>query len=464
MIQQTSLGMRALVAGAFASLCLLALSACGGKSSDAHVVAASSVAKLSYPDAARGDQVDDYHGEKVADPYRWLEDVDSAQTKTWVEAENKLTFGYLEHIRQRAAIKERLTQLWNFERFGLPVKRGGKYFYTRNDGLQNQAVLYVADSLEGEPRVLIDPNTLIADGTAALVSWEPSEDGKLLIYGIAEAGSDWEIWRVRDVATGKDRADELKWVKWASATFDKGAAGIYYSRYDEPKANETLRAVNYFNKVYYHKLGDAQSKDKLIYEKPDQKEWIFGSTVTEDGRYLILNNWSGGPYGTNQILYRDLRKPNAPIVELLMGFDSSYAFIGNEGGRFWFHTEKDAPRGRVIEIDVTKPDRAKWKTVIPEASEPLAGVSLVGDRFIASYLKDAATTVKSFALDGSSPRELQVPALSTLGGFNGLRSDSETFYSPRRFRAPGHDLPLRRAQRREHAVQGAEAADQPGRL
>lgn len=437
MIQQTSLGMRALVAGAFASLCLLALSACGGKPSDAHVVAASSAAKLSYPDAARGDQVDDYHGEKVADPYRWLEDVDSAQTKTWVEAENKLTFGYLEHIPQRAEIKERLTQLWNFERFGLPVKRGGKYFYTRNDGLQNQAVLYVADSLEGEPRVLIDPNTLIADGTAALVSWEPSEDGKLLIYGIAEAGSDWEIWRVRDVATGKDRADQLKWVKWASATFDKGAAGIYYSRYDEPKANETLRAVNYFNKVYYHKLGDAQSKDKLIYEKPDQKEWIFSSTVTEDGRYLILNNWSGGPYGTNQILYRDLRKPNAPIVELLMGFDSSYAFIGNEGGRFWFHTEKDAPRGRVIEIDVTKPDRTKWKTVIPEASEPLAGVSLVGDRFIASYLKDAATQVKSFALDGSSPRELQVPALSTLGGFNGLRSDSETFYTRVDFVHPG---------------------------
>lgn len=437
MIQQTSSGMRALVTGALASLSLLALSACGGKSSDDHAAAASSAAKLTYPDAPRSDHVDDYHGEKVADPYRWLEDLDSAQTKAWVEAENKLTFGYLEKIPQRAAIKERLTQLWNFERYGLPVKRGGKYFYTRNDGLQNQAVLYVADSLEAAPRSLLDPNTLLADGTAALVGWEPSEDGKVLAYGIAEAGSDWEIWRVRDVATGKDRADELKWVKWASATFDKNAAGIYYSRYDEPKANEALRAVNYFNKLYYHKLGDPQAKDKLIYEKPDQKEWIFGAAVTEDGRYLVINNWSGGAYGTNQIMYRDLSKPNAPVVELLMGFDSSYAFIGNDGGRFWFHTEKDAPRGRVIEIDIAKPAAAKWKTVIPEASEPLAGVSLVGDRFIAAYLKDAATQVKSFALDGSSPRELKVPALSTLGGFHGLRKDSETFYSQVDFVHPG---------------------------
>ena len=445
---------------------MLGLAACGGGSSASPVAgsASSSAAKLTYPAALRTDHVDDYHGEKVADPYRWLEDVDSGETKAWVEAENKLTFGYLEQIPQRAAIKERLTQLWNFERYGVPVKRGGKYFYTRNDGLQNQAVLYVADSLEAQPRLLLDPNTLLADGTAALVGWEPSEDGKLLAYGIAEAGSDWEIWRVRDVATGKDRADELKWVKWAAATFNKDASGIYYSRYDEPKAEEVLRSVNYFNKVYYHKLGDPQAKDKLVYEKPDQKEWIFGSIVTEDGRYLILNNWSGGAYGTNQILYRDLSKPNAPIVELLMGFDSSYTFIGNDGPRFWFMTELGAPRGRVVEIDVTKPDRAKWKTVIPEASEALEDVSVVGDRLVAVYLKDAASQVKSFALDGSSPRELKVPALSTLAGFHGMRSDPETFYSHVDFVHPGTIYSYNVKHGREQAVQGAEAGDQPGRL
>jgi prolyl oligopeptidase len=438
-IQQTSIRMRALVTGACCAAALLGLAACGGGSSASPTASSAEkgAAGLTYPVARRSDQVDDYHGEKVADPYRWLEDVDSAETKTWVEAQNKVTFGYLEQIPQRAAIKERFTQLWNFERYGVPVKRGGKYFYTRNAGLQNQAALYVADSLQAEPRLLLDPNTLLADGTAALVGWEPSEDGKLLAYGIAEAGSDWEIWRVRDVATGKDRADELKWVKWAAATFDKGASGIYYSRYDEPKSDEVLRGVNYFNKVYYHKLGDSQAKDRLIYEKPDRKEWIFTAGVTEDGRYLIVNNWAGGAYGTNQIMYRDLARPNAPMVELIMGFDARYDFIGNEGSRLWFVTNLDAPMGRVIEIDVARPERTRWKTVIPAASDSLQQVTVVGDRFVAVYLKDAASQVKSFALDGSSPRELKVPALSTLAGFHGLRSDSETFYSHVDFVHPG---------------------------
>jgi prolyl oligopeptidase len=421
---------RYVLTGILCSLCISAIAAGNDLASD-------TAAKLVYPDSPRGDQVDDYHGLKVADPYRWLEDLDSAETQAWIAAENKLTFSYLGQIPQRDAIKDRLTELWDFERFGLPVKRGGKYFYTRNDGLQNQAVLYVADSLEAEPRLLLDPNTLLADGTAALVGWEPSEDGKLLAYGISEAGSDWETWRVREVTTGKDRPDELKWIKWASATFNKDASGIYYSRYDEPKAGEALRAINYYNKVYFHTLGDSQAEDRLVFERPDQKEWIFSSTLTEDGRYLILNNWSGGAYGTNQILYRDLSQPDAPMVELIMGFDSSYGFIGNEGSRFWFQTENDAPLGRVIEIDLAAPDRANWKTVIPEAGEVLQNVNRVGDRFIALYLKDAATQVKSFALDGSSRRELQVPALSTLGGFRGLSSDPETFYVHVDFVHPG---------------------------
>ncbi len=421
---------RFVLAGIFSSISLLVFAA-------GDDTARTASTELVYPNSPRSDQVDDYHGVKVADPYRWLEDLDSAETQDWIKAENELTFSYLEQIPQRAAIKDRLTELWDYERFGLPVKRGNRYFYTRNDGLQNQSALYVADSLEAEPRLLLDPNTLLADGTAALVGWEPSEDGKLLAYGISEAGSDWETWRIREVETGKDREDELKWIKWASATFNKDASGLYYSRYDEPEAGEALRAINYFNKVYFHQLGDSQAQDTLVFERPDQKEWIFTASVTEDGRYLILNNWSGGAYGTNQILYRDLGNPNAPMVELIMGFDSSYTYIGNEGNRFWFHTEHDAPLGRVIEVDLAAPDRENWKTVIPEAGQVLQTVSLVGDRFIALYLKDAATQVRSFALDGSSPRQLQVPALSTLGGFRGLRSDPETFYVQVDFVNPG---------------------------
>ena len=400
-------------------------------------VAGDSAGKLQYPEAHRSDQVDDYHGVKVADPYRWLENLDTAETRSWVEAENELTFAFLARIPQRAAIKDRLTALWNYERYGLPVKRGGKYFYTRNDGLQNQAALYVADSLESAPRLLLDPNTLIADGTAALVGWEPSEDGKLLAYGIAEAGSDWEIWHVRDVATGMDRADELRWVKWAAATWNKDASGLYYIRYDAPAAGKELSDVNASNKLYFHQLGAPQPEDALVYEMPAGESGILSAAVTEDGRYLIVSQLTGADYGANEVLYRDLANPDASVVALITGYDSSYSFIGNEGGKFWFHTENGAPLGRVIEVDISNPAREQWKTVIPEAGEVLQDVSVVGGRFIASYLKDAATQVKSFALDGSSPREVKVPALSSVGGFRGLRSDPETFYSHVDFVHPG---------------------------
>jgi prolyl oligopeptidase len=392
-------------------------------------------AASTYPPARRGDQVDDFHGEKVADPYRWLEEPDSVEAREWIAAENRLTFGYLEKIPQRAAIKERLTQLWDYERFGLPVKRANRYFYTRNDGLQNQAVLYVADSPDAQPRVLLDPNTLRADGTAALVIWHPSEDGKLLAYSVAEAGSDWEQWRIRDVATGKDREDQLRWVKWGAAVWSKDGSGLYYGRYDEPKSNEQFRGVNYFHKIYFHKLGDAQSKDRLIHQA-GVKEWTFNPIVTQDGRYLILWTWRGSD-GTNQVSYRDLQKPDAPVVDLISGFDARYMFVGNEGGRFWFTTDAGAPRGRLIEIDIAAPERANWKTVIAEASDTLQRVSLVGDRFIASYLKDAASRVRSFDPGGGSPREVDAPALSTLSGFDGLRGDTETFYARTDVTHPG---------------------------
>src|SRR5499425_3169759 len=242
---------------------------------------------IAYPHAKVVDQVDDYHGTKVADPYRWLEDTDSPDTLAWVQAENKLTFSYLDQIPYRSAIRERLTKLWNYERYDVPEQQGGRYFYQHNNGLQNQNVLLVADSLNGQPRVLLDPNTLSSDGTVALTAEEITDDGKLMAYGTAASGSDWQEWHVRDVDTGKDLPDLIKWVKFSGASWSKDGKGFYYSRFDEPKGT-ALRDTNYFQKLYYHQVGTDQSEDKLMYERPDNKEMLFGGNVTDDGRYLII--------------------------------------------------------------------------------------------------------------------------------------------------------------------------------
>ncbi len=248
---------------------------------------------MKYPAARRSDQVDEYFGKKVADPYRWLEDPDSPETKAWIEAENVITFSYLEQVPQRPAIKQRLTQLWDYEKYGVPTQRGGRYLYTRNDGLQNQSVLYVADALHAEPRMLLDPNTLSADGTVALTGYDLSEDGKLLAYGLAEKGSDWQQWKVRDVATGEDLKDHLRWVKFSGISWARDGSGFFYSRYDEPKKDAELTGTNYYQKLYFHRLGKPQSDDRLIYERADEKEWGFGGEVTEDGRFLVVSVWRG---------------------------------------------------------------------------------------------------------------------------------------------------------------------------
>ena len=239
---------------------------------------------LKYPETKRGDVVENYHGTKIADPYRWLEDDNSAETKAWVEAQNKVTFGFLEQIPEREKIHARLTELWNYERFRVPYQEGGRYFFRRNSGLQNQSVLYVADALDAEPRVLLDPNTLSTDGTVALAGYRISDDGKLMAYGIAKAGSDWEEWHVRDVETGKDSEDRLEWVKFSGASWTKDGSGFYYSRFDAPKEGESLTGLNEFQKLYFHKLGTPQNDDALVYERRDHKDWGFHGEVTEDGR------------------------------------------------------------------------------------------------------------------------------------------------------------------------------------
>lgn len=387
----------------------------------------ASTPKMQYPETRRGDTVDNYHGTTIADPYRWLEEPDSPETRAWVTAQNKLTNQFLEEVPARQAIRKRLEGLWNYERFGLPVKRGGRYFFTRNDGLQNQSVLYVADTLDAEPRLLLDPNTLSKDGTVSLTGWRPSDDGKLLAYGLASAGSDWQEWKVLEVDNGKNTDDVIQWVKFSGASWKKDGSGFYYSRYDAPQPGETYTAANYYHKLYFHKLGTPQSEDRLIYKRDDEKEWGFGGHVTEDGRYLLIHVWRGSE-SKNLLFYQDLTKDDAPIVELIRDWEASFDFVGNEGSKFWLATDFQAPKQRIVQIDLEKPTQDEWREIVPETADTLTDVSFVGQRLICQYLHDVQTQVKQFALDGKPLGDIALPAGGTAGGFGGRQDERETFY------------------------------------
>ncbi len=414
-----------------------------------------------YPLAKKVDQIDDYHGVKVADPYRWLEDPDSADSRAWIEAQNKLTFGFLNEIPERSKIKDRLTKLWNYEKYTSPIKEGGRYFYFKNDGLQNQSVFYTLKSLDGEPRILLDPNKLSTDGTVALSRWAVSEDGKYFAYGLSTSGSDWEEWKVREIETGNDLPDQIKWVKFSGASWTTDGKGFFYSRYDEPNEKTKLEDANYYQKLFYHRVGSPQSEDVLVYERKDQKEWGFDGHVTEDGRYLIVSIWQGTD-PRNRVFYKDLQvgaasgseqvstasgselistasgseRADNKVVELINELEAAYNFIGNEGPVFWFRTDLNASRGRIIAIDTRNPERANWKELVAQAPETLEGVSLVGDHFIASYLKDARAQIKLFDLNGKFTREVELPGIGAAAGFGGKRKDSETFYAFTSFTSP----------------------------
>ncbi len=381
---------------------------------------------LVYPKTKTVDMVEELHGVKVADPYRWMEDLDSPDIKAWIEAENEITFGYLKEIPERDAINKRLTKLWNYEKYGMPRKHGDRYFFMKNDGLQNQYVLYVTDSLDGEPRILLNPNKLSKDGTIALAGASISDDGKLMAYGLSDAGSDWVEYRVRDVDTGKDLPDHIKWIKFSRTAWTKDGKGFFYSRYDEPKG-EKLQEANYYQKLYYHRLDTPQSQDELVYHRPYHKEWSFNGDVTDDGRYLVISIGEGTER-KNRVYYKDLKADDGKVVKLLDDFDAQYSLIDNDGPVFWFNTDLDAPRGRVIAIDIRNPERENWKEIIPQAAETLRGVNAVNDTFVATYLKDAHTQIKMFDLSGKFVRDVKLPCLGSAGGFGGKRADTETFY------------------------------------
>ena len=381
-----------------------------------------------YPDARKSDQVDNYHGTKVADPYRWLEDPDSPESRAWIEAENKITFDFLGKIPQRDVIKKRITELWDYEKFGVPFKQRERYFISRNSGLQNQSVLYVASNLKEKPRELLDPNTLAKDGTIALGGLAISDDAKLMAYGLAASGSDWQTWKVREVDTGKDRGDELKWVKFSSASWTKDGSGFFYSRYDQPEERSQLRSQVYNQKLFFHKVGTPQSADTLTYERPDQKEWLFSGDVSDDGHYLIITV-SKGTDPHNRIFYKDLAAPDASVTELLPNGDAAWHFIDNEGPVFFFLTDLQASLGRIVAIDTSKPLPATPREIVPQSADKLESVTLVGDRFVANYLHDAHSLVKLFSVDGKADGEIALTGLGSADGFSGKRHDRETFYS-----------------------------------
>ncbi|HEX3462967.1 MAG TPA: prolyl oligopeptidase family serine peptidase [Candidatus Elarobacter sp.] len=379
---------------------------------------------LPYPDAPRVDQIDEYFGTRVADPYRWLEDVDSPETQRWIAAQNELTESVLATVPRRQAICARLTEVWDYERRSVPERTGALYAYFRNTGLQNQAVLYVTRDLAEPGRVLLDPNTLSPDGTVALSGSAFSDDGARLAYSISSSGSDWQEWHVRDVATGSDLADVVKWSKFSGASWNRDGSGFYYSRYDEPPSENKFKETNFFHKVFFHRLGTPQSTDVLVYERPDHKDWNFAAITTEDGRYLVLDV-SRGTAPENAVFVKDLGSDGA-VIELLPHEDARYAYLANDGETFYFLTTKDAPRGRIVAIGLHD---GTLREIVAQRDDPLDGASFFGDRIVASYLHDALARVIVCGLDGQAVSEVALPGLGSVAGFTGKRSDRETFYS-----------------------------------
>jgi prolyl oligopeptidase len=396
-------------------------------------------APITYPATKRVDQVDIYHGIKVEDPYRWLEaDVrESKAVEDWVEAENKVTFAYLRSIPEREAIKKRITDLWNYEKVSAPSHHGPRYVFSKNDGLQNQSVYYTQETLDAEPRVLLDPNQWSKDGTVALSGLAFSEGGKYLAYGVSEAGSDWSGWKVMHVPTRKVLGDDIRWVKFGGASWTHDDKGFFYSRYPEPEPGRKFQGLPLNQKIYYHRLGAPQSEDVLVYHRPEQPTWNVSGSVTDDGRYLIVYIGDGTTSRKTRVAYKDLNEPYGMPVDFIDTFDSSNALIYNDGPIFYFQTDYQAPRGRVIAVDIRKPDRKDWQTVVAEAASTLESAGFTGNLLTCRYLQDARTQVKMFRLDGRFVREAAFPGIGTALGFGGRPADTETFYTFTSFNAPG---------------------------
>jgi prolyl oligopeptidase len=421
-----------------AALLLLPLAACAVNDSPPAQTAATPAprASLVYPATERQDVVEQQFGVAVADPYRWLEDDvrENPKVRQWVAEENALTNSYLATLPGRAAFQQRMTELYSYERFGIPRKQGNRYFYSRNTGLQNQNVLYVRDGLNGEGRMLIDPNSWSQDGATALGEWVPSDDGKRVLYSIQEGGTDWRVVKVLDADTGRVLSDEVKWVKFSNLDWAKDGSGFYYSRFPEPKAAEQFQSLNERQAVYFHRIGTPQAQDKLIFSQPDRPKLSNTAEVSDDGRWLIVTS-SEGTDERYDVTLIDLTRPSAQPLRYVTGMQNDWRYIGNSGNTFYWVTNTGAPRLRIVATDVTRPS-SEARQIVAEDAATLEGASIVGGKLIASYLTDARTEVRTFGLDGKRLGTVTLPGLGTAGGFSGEADDNETFFSYTSFNEP----------------------------
>jgi len=388
---------------------------------------------IQYPVTKKVDVKDTYFGTSVEDPYRWLENDTSAETAAWVKSQNQLTFDYLAKLPYRDKIKARLTELWDYPKYGTPFKEAGKYFFYKNNGLQNQSVLYMTNDLAAEPKVLLDPNTLSGDGTAALSGIEISKDGKYLIYQVAKSGSDWNEIFVKNIETGEMLPDHILWVKFSGVSWYND--GFFYSAYDKPDAGSELSKANEFQKVYFHKLGTEQAADQLIVSDPKNPKQMFSAGLTEDKRFLLIYK-SIGTHG-NALDFKDLSKKNSGFVPLMNQYEFEFNPVDNIGDELYVRTNYKAPKYRLIRINVNKPDEANWVEVIPEKTDVLESVGMVAGKFVVNYMTDAHSKVEVYSVDGALDYEVQLPGIGTVSGFSGKKDETVAFYSYTSFNTPG---------------------------
>lgn len=407
---------------------------CSQEPPDADSRTVASLKPISYSPTRRVDHVDNYHGVSVADPYRWLEALDSDETRAWIAAQNDISEPYLESLPIRERIEERLSTLWNYERYGVPRKEGGRYFFEHNDGLQDQDVLLVAEALDAEPRILIDPNGFSEDGTASLLSYSVSPGGEHVAYAVSEGGSDWSDIKVRNVTTGEDLADLLTFIKFGgyNISWDRDGGGFYYSRY--PEGEDGTGDGQGSVVLYHHELGAAQGDDELILALPEKPRQVPVGEVSEDGAYLIVSVREG--YFHNAVLIRKLAGADAAMTPLLDRWDGEYVFLGNIGEELYFRTTSDAPKGRVIAVNIANPEPSEWREVIPESDHVLEAAGYVGGQIVGRYLKDAKAHVAIHNSDGTLLREVELPGIGSVSGFSGHMDDAETFFAFTSYNTP----------------------------
>jgi prolyl oligopeptidase len=388
--------------------------------------------RLTYPDTRKSDTVDTYFGTTVPDPYRWMEDLESKELADWIAAENRVTTGYLESLPLRAPFQKRITELWNYPKTGIPVRDGGRIFYSKNSGLQRQSPLFMRTSLTADPVVVLDPNALWPDGGTSLAQYEPSPDGRMLAYGMSEGGADWRTLRVRDIDRKQDLADDVQWMRFSEISWTRDSKGFFYSRYPEPPKGKALEAALSGQSLYYHRVGTPQSADVLIYERKDLPTWFIDSQVTEDGRYLLVLLAKGSD-NNNRLYYADLGDPQqptvkAPIKPLVEADDAEFAPFGNKGSLLFLRSDRDAPNRRVIALDVNHPAPSAWKIVVPEREQAIETVSLIGGRIVAHYLTDVQSRLSMFGLDGAPLGDIALPGIGTITAVSGREDEPDVFY------------------------------------